>query len=231
MTTAVLNSWRVAAISILICAFMNVAQAQPAPLFQNATLTGSGNTITATRVPVVISASLIIYVDVTLQFTSDSNGTLTVATGFPQTVASASLLTGNFSAGTYVGPPNLFNGKGLMTVSGPAVSSGGATLWSLTAATGTDPTFYFTSANWWVGPTANNPYATRINAAKLTSTAYAYGIATTLGNAPYPWYSGTSGTLIGVTQTAANTLTMACFSYGGVEDQNVPYATLTFTLQ
>lgn len=178
----------------------------------------------------MLSATVIIYVDLTLQFTSDANGNLTLANGFPQTAPSPTLLMGNFTAGTYVGPPNLFNGKGLITVSGPAVSSGGATLWSLTAAAGTDPGIYFTSANWWVGPIANNPYATRINAAKLTSTAYAYGIATT-GSAPLPWASGGVGTLIGATQTSASTLTIACFSYNGSEDQSVPYATITFTLQ
>jgi hypothetical protein len=83
-----------------------------------------------------------------------------------------------------------------------------------------------------VGPITNNPYATRINAAKITSTAYSYGIATTVSNAPDPWFSSAFGALIGVTQTSATTLSIACFSYGGSsEDQNTPYATVTFTLQ
>jgi hypothetical protein len=232
MTTTNLNSWRAAAIAIFVGAIVNVAQAQtsPAPLFQNASLTGTGNTITATRVPVVISATITIYVDITLQFNSDSNGNLTLASGFPQIAASASTLTGNFTAGIYVGPATLFNGKGLISVTGPSVSDSGATLWSLAAAAGTDPSLYFTSANWWVGPIANNPYSTRIQKANITSTAYAYGIETSTASAPDPWYSGTNGNLIGVTQTG-NVISIATFSTNGGGDQSTPYAIVSFTLQ
>jgi hypothetical protein len=218
--------------AIFICAVTNIAHAQPAPLFQNATLTGSGNTITATRVPVVLSATLIIYVDVTLQFNSDNNGNLTLASGFPQISPSASLLTGNFTAGTYLGPTTLFNGKGLISVNGPAVLAAGATLWSLTTAPGTDPSLYFTSANWYAGPIANTPYADRITAAKINTTqyAYSYGIASSIDTAPTPWFSGNTGNLIGVSQTG-NVLSIATFSTNGGNDKSTPYAILNFTLQ
>jgi hypothetical protein len=231
MTKRVLNSWCATATAVFIGAILNTAQAQttPAPLFQNAVLTGSGNTITATRVPVMLSATLIIYVDVTLQFTSDSNGNLTLGT--PQYSPSPMLQTGNFKTGTYLGPTTLFGGNGLLSVNGPSVSDGGATMWSLTTAPGT-ASVYPTSVNWWVGPIANNPYAARINAAKITSTAYAYGIASTAVStgAPAPWASGSEGTLIGVSQTG-NVLSIASFSFNGASDQSTPYAILTFTLQ
>src|ERR1035437_6401491 len=98
-------------------AFVARAQGQiPSAMFQNSTLTGSGNTMTATRVPVRISSSLTIYVDITTQFNVDLNGNLTLSAGYPQIVPSATLLTGNFKAGTYVAPSTLFNGKGLVTV-------------------------------------------------------------------------------------------------------------------
>jgi len=218
------------AFAIFLGAMTSVAQSQPAPVFQNATLTGSGNTITASRVPVVLSASLIVYVDVTLQFTSDSNGNLTLATGFPQFAPSAALVTGGFKAGTYLGPNTLFKGNGLISVSGPAVLDAGATLWSLTTAPGTDPSLYLASANWYAGPIASNPYATRISAAKITSTAYSYGVVTGGPNCATPWCSGSDGNLIGVIQTG-NMLSIATFSYNGASDQNTPYAILTFTLQ
>src|ERR1035438_8970139 len=94
-----------------------LAQSQtPSAMFQNSTLTGSGNTINATRVPVVISSTLTIYVDMTMQFNVDSNGNLTMAAGYPRIVPSATLLTGNFKAGTYVAPSTKFNGKGLVKI-------------------------------------------------------------------------------------------------------------------
>ena len=88
-------------LAVMIGAVMSVAQAQttPAPAFQNATLTGSGNTITATRIPVVLSSTVTIYVDMTLQFNSDSNGNLTLASGFPQFAQSPAVVTGGFHCG------------------------------------------------------------------------------------------------------------------------------------
>jgi hypothetical protein len=230
MTLTTLTSWRVFAIALLICAAANVAPAQtvPTPQFQSATLTGSGNTITASRVPVLLSNSVIVYVDLTMQLSSDGNGNLTVAS--VQSPPSPVLITGNFVPGTYLGPPNLFNGKGLITVSGPSVSTGGSTAWSLAAAPGADPTLYFTSANWYVGQISNNPFAVRLNAAKITSTAYSYGIASTIPGTPDPWTS-IGGTLIGAVQTDAMTLSISCLSYGGASDQASPYATITFKKQ
>src|ERR1017187_11030529 len=130
MITASLNSLRrvvrlTVTFAVVIGALTCVSQAQtPSALFQNATLTGSGSTITATRVPVALSTTLIIYVDITMQFNADSNGNLTMAAGYPQIVASPTLLSGGFKAGNYVAPGNLFNGKGFVTVGGPGVTDG-----------------------------------------------------------------------------------------------------------
>jgi hypothetical protein len=210
---------------------INVAHAQtPAPLFQNATLTGSGNTITATRVPVVVSPTLTIYVDLTLQFNSDSNGNLTLASGFPQIVQSPALLTSNFVAGTYLGPITLFNGKGLIAVAGPGVTDAGATNWTLSATTGTDSSLYPVTANWYVGPIANNPYAARIQKAGITSTLYSYGIAECATNCPGNWgFNSNSGILIGVAQIG-NTISIVSFTNQNT-DSSTPLAQLSFTLQ
>lgn len=92
-----------------------VAHAQgqtPSAMFQNSTLTGSGNTMTATRVPVRISSSLTIYVDVTVKFDVDSNGTLTISAGQPQILPSATLLTGNVKAARMWGRAQSSAGKG-----------------------------------------------------------------------------------------------------------------------
>ena len=223
---------RVLMAAAIISGLMHMAQAQGSstPMFQNATITGSGSTITATRVPVLLSTSLVIYVDVTIQFNADQNGALSIA-GSPTIAPSATPITGNFVAGTYLGPNTMFNGKGLLVLSGPAVGDGGTTMWSLTTAPGTDPGVYPVSTTFWVGPLANNPYATRLNAASITSTAYSYGIASAqAGECATPWCAGNTGNIIGVAQTG-NVLTIASFSDNGTLDKNVPYSILTFTRQ
>lgn len=62
------------------------AQTQKAPysLFQYSTLTGSGNTITATRVAVVTPGGNTIYKNVTLRFDVDPDGNLTLSPDHPQ---------------------------------------------------------------------------------------------------------------------------------------------------
>jgi hypothetical protein len=210
-----------------------LAQSQtPSAMFQNSTLTGSGNTMTATRVPVRISSSLTIYVDITTQFNVDLNGNLTMSAGYPQIVPSAALLTGNFKAGTYVAPSTLFKGQGLVTVGGPGVTDGGTTTWSLNAAAGADASLYPVSATWWVGPIANNPYAARLNKAGITSTAYAYGVAYSNDCGPhYAWCNMSNGTLIGATQSG-NVISLVSFTYynGNYVDSSAPVGQLSFTL-
>jgi hypothetical protein len=238
MITASLNSLRrvvrlTVTFAVVIGTLTCVAQAQtPSALFQNATLTGSGSTITATRVPVALSTTLIIYVDITMQFNADSNGNLTMAAGYPQIVASPTLLSGGFKAGNYVAPGNLFNGKGFVTVGGPGVTDGGTTTWSLNAATGADANLYPVSATWWVGPIANNPYAARLNKAGITSTAYAYGVAYGNSCVPGAWSSCSNGILIGATQSG-NVISLVSFTTytgGPNTDSSAPVGVLSFTL-
>jgi hypothetical protein len=85
-------------------------RAQSQPLFQNAALTGSGNTVNATRVPVVTPSGSTLYVDVNLQFNADATGNLTLAAGPTQISLSAAVVSSSFRAGTYVGAAKLFRG-------------------------------------------------------------------------------------------------------------------------
>ena len=226
-----LNPWGRAArltTTFVIAAFASacVAHAQgqtPSAMFQNSTLTGSGNTINATRVPVVISSTLTIYVDVTVKFDVDSNGTLTVSAGQPQILPSAALLTGNFKAGTYVGPSTMFNGKGFITVSGPGVSDGGATVWSFSAASGADLNTNPSSGTWYVGPIANSPLAERLKKAGITSTASSYGVGVFVVER-----SLSANALFGVSQTG-NAITFSNFTSPNT-DNATAQAQVTFTL-
>jgi len=232
-----LNPWRrtarlVTTFAIVVLASTCVARAQTQPpyaLFQNSALTGSGNTINATRVPVVISSSLTIYVDLTIQFNVDSNGNLTLTANYPQVAPSPVLLTGNFKAGTYVGPPTFLGGKALITVTGPGVLDGGVTSWVVSTAAGASGSTCPTTATFYAGPIASNPLATRLTAAKITSTAWSYGFNGTSTCSNNNWLTGG---LIGVSQIG-NTITIASFTaagYIGSSDYNTPQDQVTFTL-
>jgi hypothetical protein len=204
----------------------------PYALMEYSALTGSGNTITATQVPVVTTTGVTVYVNLALQFNVDANGNLTVSPGYPQVIPAPIILSSGFKAGTYVGPSTVLSGKAAVVVSGPGVTDGGATNWSLSAAGGADACTFPNTASWYVGPIANNPYAARLKAAGITSTAWSYGIFggpnCTIASAVFNgWYPGT---LIGVSQIGS-TLTIASFSRGGTSDSGVPVDQITYTLK
>jgi hypothetical protein len=197
----------------------------PYSLFQYGTLTGSTNTVTATFVPIV-TASGTSYQNITLQFDVSASGALTVAS-LQQTQVTLPFVS-SFRAGTYCASPNIGNGKACITVSGPGETSGGTTEWSLTAASGSWADTYPESSTWYVGPLASSPLASRLAAAKITSTDYSYG---TVGAQNWvingTWYYDT---LIGLSQIG-NTLNILSFTnyYTGL-DQNTPVDQITYTL-
>lgn len=217
---------RLATFVTLFTAWPFVARAQaPYALLQNSAIIGSGNTITATQVPVVLGSGVTVYVNLKLQFDVDSTGNLTVSSGYPQVFASPSLLTSSFIAGTYVGPNSINNGENIITISGPAVTAGGATIWTLTTPSGASSATYPATASWYVGPLASSPYAARLKAAGITSTAWSYGV---LGGPSLDgWFSNG---LIGVSQVG-NTLTFASFTADFGKDSNLPFDQITYTLK
>src|SRR5579863_3776242 len=89
----------------LASAGLTLAQtASPGPQFQYASITGSGNIINLTRVPVTTASGTVVYQDIVLQFDNDGNGNLTVTAGYPTVNLSPNLLVSSFMAGKYVGP-------------------------------------------------------------------------------------------------------------------------------
>ena len=204
------------------CAVVAQAQTPPYALFQYSTLTGTGNTITATWVPVV-TASGTIYKDITLLFDVNSSGVLTLAPGYPEIVASPSNLVSSFKAGKYTGPATVSCGCFVINVSGPGITGGGATEWSLATPTGGSSLTYPGSATWYVGPISSNPLAARLKAAGITSTAWSYGVSSSNGN--YNWYTDA---LIGVSQVG-NTITFVSFTYYDT-DHSEPVDQITYTL-
>lgn len=241
-----LNTWRrFARLAALVAAFptawlmTGTAQIQetaaetaavtatpPYALFQYGSLTGSGNTITASWVPIITASGATIYRNLTLQFSVDAAGNLTITPGYPQIVPAPIVQVTSFMAGNYVGPGNVGAGKALITVSGPGSRVGGATEWSLATTPGAWPSTYPNSAAWYAGALANNPLITRLQAAKLTSNAWTYGV---VGSNPFTvdgtWFTNT---LIGVSQIG-DTLTIASFTDSGGHDHNVPVDQITYT--
>ena len=229
-------AWRRAArlatfVMVFTSALAVVARAQnpqpPYALFQYSTLTGSGNTITATRIPVVTTPGTTIYMNMTLQFDVDANGNLTISSGYPQFVPAPTLQVSSFMAGRYVGPSAIYSGGLTITVSGPGIADGGATEWSLAATSDAHPGTYPTSASWYVGPLPSNPLAARLKSAGITSTAWSYGV----GSAQFTINGGrwNTNTLLGVSQIG-NTLTIVSFTDGNGKDYALPQDQITYTL-
>jgi hypothetical protein len=216
------------AVSLGVARAQSAASPTPGPQFQYAALTGSGNTITLTRVPVMTSTGQTIYQDITLQFDNDGNGNLTLTSGFPVFALSPGLLVASFQPGKYVGPGN---GKAIITVNGPGVAGGGSTAWSTSTTSDSDSCTVPTSATWYVGPIDNNPMAVRLKKANITSTAWSYGISgngiafSCGGSLSFHW---SNGSIIGVSQTG-NTITFASFTNNSF-DQASPVDQITFTL-
>jgi hypothetical protein len=130
-----------------------------------------------------------------------------------------------FQTGRYVGPGVVLAGKAVIDVAGRGNSGGGVTQWSLGAGTGADNCTFPSSATWYAGPIANNPYAARLKSAVITSTVYSYGVGASGCNSAGLWQTGT---LIGVNQVG-NTLTIVSFTrFNG--DSSTPLDQITYTL-
>jgi len=206
-----------------------VVQAQTPPFgeFQYSTLTASGETITATRVPLVLPSGTV-YKNVVMQFDVDAQGHLTITPGYPQIVPSPVPFIGNFVAGDYKGPSVDVNY--LITVTGPGVTSGGATNWALATSAGATCNTLPNVANWYVfnGPMAKNPLYSRLHAAGITPQIYGMYMWGTTGeqicNTISPWFSGS---LIGLAQDASG-LVIASFTEAGL-DKSLPVSSILYT--
>jgi hypothetical protein len=196
---------------------------------QYATLTGTTNTISLTMLPVVLPNGTIDYENVTVPLTAtvNSTGVVTITAGTPKVVAAPVSTTARFVAGPYGGPGGGSNQ--LITVIGPGVTAGGATMWSVTGTAGATGCTWPSSATFYVGPLTSNPEYPRLKKAGITSTAYSYGImgGQSCGSGG-DWWTG--GNIVGFSQTAS-ALTIVSFTYGGSDgtDQATPGDQITYT--
>jgi hypothetical protein len=208
------------------------AQTVPYALFQNSTLTSTTNTINVTQLPIVTSTGTS-YVNVVIQFDVSSDGTLTVASGYPVITSAATPLVMGFEAGNYFGggAQNSY----AITVSGPGVGQGGSTEWSLAMSSGATVYTFPENAVWYVvGNIKNNPLYARILKDKIATQGWdAFGILGSNqcddGECETYW---ADQTLIGLAQIG-NQLTISSFTTtnGSTQtDSSTPVDNITYCL-
>lgn len=191
----------------------------PYSYFQYATLTGSTNTISAALLPVVTATGATVLENVTLQFGFNSSGQLIVS-NLEAAPAPPPVVTG-FKAGEYGGPSTIDDNM-LITISGPGLTIGGATEWTLTTPSGSWGGTYPATATWYDGPLTSNPIYKRISAAGITSTAWSYGVGGVAWFGDWEYDS-----LLGFAQVG-NSLTILSFTDGSGKDHNLPVAQVTY---
>lgn len=195
------------------------ALVDPAIFMQSATINGAADTVTLTRIPVRKANGSIIYKDISMVFDVDSVGNVSLDTTSVKITASPTLNVGAFKPGTYNGYKLWVSST--FKVGSPGVSSGGRISGSIQRITTVDDDIF--NASWTSGPITGHPFQAQLNAAKITSTAYNWGVMGTGGE--YTINSGwKAGDIIGAIQTG-NQLSLVNFGVDNKAD-----ATLTFTL-
>ena len=160
--------------ALVVLAVGSAHAATPTIYAQDATITGAGDTVTTSRIPVQTSTGSIIYYDVTTVYGVTSKGVLSILSTTIK--PSPNLIISNFQPGTYTAPGTF---DWTERLSGPGVASGGATAWSFSVTGGSNKNCGVpTTATWYTGPVSGNPYYARIKAASIVTTAYGgFGIA------------------------------------------------------
>ena len=204
----------------------NASFTLPTAQLQQSVLTGSTNMITASWIPITTGSGATIYANVTIQFNVDASGNMTIANGVLKQVSAPAALTSAFRPGRYVAPGPMFNGKGTINVSGPGITLGGATLWTLAATSDAYWSTYPSNATWYTGSIDANPLSARIRKAGITSPFYSYGALGTQ-TVSGGWVTNA---LIGVSQ-GGNTITILNFTDSYNIDHAIPVDQITFTVQ
>lgn len=206
----------------IACAAPALAQT-PASYLQYSSIVGTGQTLSALRVPVTTSAGKTIYQDVTIGLAVGADGTITYATAEPTVTASPMVLSTTIMPGNYVDTSNSSNG---FTVAGPGIPFGGGySIYTVFLTTGKSCAVGAPS-NIYTGPVAATPLAKRVAAAKINTTGYVFGLAGTelfclSGNPQWP-----SEGLLGFSETNG-AITVTSFSTStsnGTVDHAMPVA-------
>lgn len=209
--------------AVFLCATAEAAT--PALLFEDSSVIGIGDTITALRLPVRTANGTFIFKDVTIVLEADSEGNLRWATARPIATLSPPLQTSNVRAGIYASATDKSAG---LRITGPsAIGHGGVAEWAITVAPGKtagrsppNPAFFYT------GPLSGSPLAARVQRVGLASSQYSFGVIGA-SQAPFPGFA-TNG-LIGL-RLIGNQLVIAAFSEDG-RDHAEPVTEIVYTFE
>jgi len=211
------------------------------PQLQGAIISGTGGTLTITRMPIA-TANGTIYRDITIQLQADENGNVSFAGGKPRQSAPPSaaqptpvpgepglaevqpltqapskpIKVQQFKVGTYQGA----DGSLMKLVGGGNALLEGVPVWTFTAISGASA---ISSATWYEGLISDNPRHRKIQNAGITSLDYSYGTSDEGESRSFG-----AGALIGATMTGS-TLTLVGFHKGCCSNGPVPTASLTYT--
>jgi hypothetical protein len=191
----------------------------PAIDLQDATITGSNDTVTVERVPIRTAAGKIVYMDITTEYVTDGSGNISVAAGYPIIQPSKTLLSSHFKAGNYV---TTINGNTYhATLGGPGIGPNGTTSWTFSSSD-----YVPAAATWYVTKDlTQNPEYERLQRNDITSPAYSYGIAGAHGTCDY-WETNT---LVGASQNV-EMLSISSFTFCGNTDKSSPGDTVPWKL-
>ena len=118
-TTRLNRAFCTLSLVVLVLGSNSSYAATPNAYFGSALITGADNRISVTRVPVINSAGVVTYQDLTIDFDVTSTGVLNMSPYNPTITASPSLITKSFKAGDY---KDAHGNK--YTVTGPSVIPG-----------------------------------------------------------------------------------------------------------
>jgi hypothetical protein len=196
--------------------------ATPTIYLQSATINSAADAVTLNRVPVMNAAGTILYKDISMFFTVDTLGNVTLPPALVRIIPSPTINVGAFKPGTYNGFNSPCNTSGtFFKVGSPGVGTGGRISGSIQRVTTyAQDTF---NANWTSGPIAGHPDQAKLTAAKITSTAFNWGVVGSVGQCTQQllWKAGD---IIGVVQNG-NQLSVVNYGTDNISDRS-----LTFTL-
>jgi hypothetical protein len=209
--------WSLASLILLLLmiSFATPVQAQPRALLQMGTPQGLNNQLGITRVPVLDASGGIKYYDITLVFSVDNAGKLTLNSTATKIVASPNVAVGAFSPGTYRGGPDGCD----HVIGAPGIVGGGRISGSIST---TNCNHYSNfDASWVTGPIAGHPNEAVLRAAGIAFQGYSWGI---VGEAASSWtdIGWNAGDIIGVIQSGRQ-LVIHNFGNDNKEDRSAVF--------
>ncbi|HEV2854924.1 MAG TPA: hypothetical protein VHC97_19185 [Thermoanaerobaculia bacterium] len=196
--------------------FATKVHAQPRAFFQLATPQGLNNQMGITRVPVVDASGAIKYYDVTLVFSVDNTGKLSLNSSATKIVASPNLAVGAFTPGIYEGGPShcehVVGAPGIVgngRISG-SIADDNCGLYSLRF-----------NASWVSGSITGHPNEAALRAAGISFQGYSWGVLGTVGD-DWIGLGWNAGDVIGVIQSGRQ-LTIHNFGNDSKEDTSTVF--------